>query len=1088
MNEKFGSLLETRTRLIHSTLVFIFTGISILPVSVEGMGNHNRSTGTVSNPQFIVSSGNANMVDGVVIVKFIAPQAIPRGMSRTGLSSLDRILDAQSAYDVEQAFPLRNRALGPKGSELRKVYYVRYGSGESPRSVALKIARDPNVEFAIPWYLHRVTGLEARQADRTIQGTAATPNDPLYPNMTHLAQIQLPAAWDSVKAQDGDVVIAIVDGGTDWRHEDLQANIWTNPGEIADNGIDDDGNGFVDDVHGWNFADDSNDPTGLSTTPVNAWHGTAVAGVASAVTDNGIGIAGSSWNAQLMPVNISCVSDTFLCYGDEGIIYAALNGADIINASWGSAYADITPFEEQLLLFYYQLLADFLAENGALLISSAGNGGENNDVVLNLPAGAPGVLAVSAIRKADDIKSGFSNYGVSVDVFTPGEFINTTAPDNQYSSDAHGTSFSAPLAVGTAALVKARFPHLSPYQLAQQVRVTADPIDDLNPNFTGLMGKGRVNAYRAVTDTAIPAIRILGTLYLDSDEDGYIESGETVYVRVVLANYLADATNVEVALSQDDPNVKITSGYNTIPSLLSGAIAYADFQFKVDQVDMDYFLRFILDISAGSYQDRDLVRLYANEPIVLTHDTGPLRVSLTEEGNIGWIGFAYESPGQGFVYNGTNLLFEGGLLVGTSSSSVSDCIRGVDDKLEKDFEALPGSELMIAPGQAANEEGSVVLTDQLASLPLGLIIRQDSYADNSSNNNDFVIFSYIITNSSESALSNLYAGLFFDWDINQGAADFARFDQARQMGIVQDDYTSPTFLAATRLLTSTGGLSYRAIDNAGEIYGGDAGNGFTAAEKWAFLSSGIQTRDLDTMDVSTLTASGPYTMQPGQSIEIAFAVIAAGSQAALETNADNARTFWDNAISPSLTSHSPVFLTTLPDTTIVSINTLTFTYVAEDADGDNLTFSLVDPPLNATIGSETGVLTFQPDIDQTGTFIITVTVSDDTYSSTTSDTVTVEPTFYLYQNYSNPFHLSSATGETTIPYQLRRPVQVRLTIYDILGREVKTLMNDEPQEAGKHTAVWNGRDNRGRRVSTGLYLYRIQAGGFTATRKLVLLK
>ncbi len=1086
-------------------LGLLLSGTLLLPAAVAGVGNRDGGAGAANSPLRIVGAGDARMVDGVVIVKFAAPQAIGKGVSRTGLSSLDRILDAQGAYAIERAFPLPDRALGPKGMELQRVYYVRYGSGENPRSVALKIARDPGVEYAVPQYVHRIDDPPPSQPVRANRNIAVDPNDPLYSDMTHLAHIRAPEAWGEVKGEDGNVVIAIVDGGTDWQHEDLVDNIWQNLGEDADgdghtleyvdgewvldpgdlDGKDNDLNEFTDDLIGWNFANDSNDPTGLSSAPLNAEHGTAVAGVASAVTDNGIGIAGAAWNAQIMPINVSWVLDSFIYYGYEGIIYAALNGADIINASWGSRYDDITPFEERLLLEWHQLLTDFLAEYGALLVSSAGNAWENNDTVLNLPAGAPHVLAVGATGKVNDIKAGWSNYGVSVDVFAPGVSIDATAPDNDYFSNVSGTvsgtSFSAPLVSGIAALVKTRFPYLSPDQLAQQLRVTADPIDNDNLSLKGLLGKGRVNAYRAVTDSTIPAIRIAGVSFQDSDADGRIESGETVDVTVALTNYLADAHAVTLNLILDDPKVTITNGESSITSLPSGKTAYADFRFTVDQVGKEYPLRFILDITSGGYQDRDLIRLYANEPLVLTHNTDSLRVSLTEEGNIGWIGFAEVSPGEGFVYHDTNLLFEGGLLVGTSSSRVSDCIRGVNEKLEMDFGSPPGSEMVIAPGQVANEEGSVVLTDHLASLPLGVTIQQDSYADNRPDYNDFVIFRYIITNSGESTLSNLYAGLFFDWDLNEYAADFARFDQARRMGIVQNKYSNPTYLAATRLLTGTDSLSYRSIDNYGEIYGGDTGDGFTTSEKWSFLSGGIQTTSLNAVDVSTMTAAGPFVIEPGQAVQVAFAVIGAGSQTALETSADNAQQFWN----------TPVFTTVLPDTTILSNETLAFAFSACDLEGDKLAFSPVDPPQNASIDSETGLLTFQPPIDlkaELTTFIITVAVSDGVFSSTTSAEVTVEKVSdLLSQNYPNPLDLSGGKKETMIEYYLTVPGNVKLVVYDLLGREVKTLVN-ETREAGPHPVSWNARDNQGRLVSAGLYLYRIQAGDFIATRKLVVLK
>src|SRR5262249_41755021 len=145
----------------------------------------------------------------------------------------------------------------------------------------------------------------------------ATPNDPSYVfQANYFNSMKFPASWDIAKGSQGQAIVALVDGGTQWLHPDLQANVWTNPGEIPGNGIDDDHNGFIDDVHGWNFANDSNDPTGLPATPTNGAHGTHTAGIACAVTDNGAGVAGTSWNAKLMPINASSPSnDNIIAFG-----------------------------------------------------------------------------------------------------------------------------------------------------------------------------------------------------------------------------------------------------------------------------------------------------------------------------------------------------------------------------------------------------------------------------------------------------------------------------------------------------------------------------------------------------------------------------------------------------------------------------------------------------------------------------------------------------------------------------------------------------------------------------------------------------
>jgi hypothetical protein len=964
----------------------------------DASSSANRSSGTSQ----IVRDGRIAMQKDVVIIKFAATAALSKSMLRTANPSLHKLFQKHGVTSYESAYSIPEFSLIPESQDLQRIYYLYYQSGENPRQVAAKLSRHRDIEYAVPKYYHRINddpSISQAQIDNLL-GTI--PNDSLFSQMTHLNLIRAPEAWDVVKGDTGGVVIAIVDGGTDWHHEDLFDNIWTNPGEIPDNGVDDDGNGFIDDVHGWNFAEGGGDPTGLVATPLNAAHGTAVAGVASAVTNNLIGISGVSWNAQVMPVNSSCAADSFICYGYDGMLYAALSGADIINASWGSAYEQLTAFEERELLSFTDDIISFVTANGAIVVSSAGNDIANADEILSLPGGDPHVLAVGATMKASDQLAWFSNYGVSVDVFAPGIFIESTIPENAYTMGASGTSFSSPLVAGAAALVKTRFPHFSPDQLAAQVRITADAIDYANPELAGLLGRGRINTYEAVTTTNSPAVRIVNASFRESGQDGIIDGGDTVVVSVNLTNHLATVANLSLQLENDDPDVEILISAATISSLPTGDTSGVDFQFVLDpSVYEERTLRFIVAMNSGSYHDRDLLRVYANEPIIVTHDTGVLQVSLTSEGNIGWTGFADASPGDGFIYNGTNLLFEGGLLVGVSSDQVSDCIRGIDELLEQDFRLQEGSDVLLTSGDVAAEEGKVTLIDDRADQPLGIVIQQRSYADNQSGKDEFIIFSYSITNASDHPLSDLYIGQFFDWDLRADALDYARFDSQRNMGYVMNSHTYPSTLVATYLLNHQDNLTYRAIDNPDEIYGGDSGDGFTPREKWTFLSGHFQNQTLEATDVSTITGAGPFYLPPNESIRIAFAVVAAEGVTEVKSNADQALALWDNTIHPH---------------------------------------ELLE-----------GVTTY-----------------------------------YLSQNFSNPFS-PVKEASTTILYSLIKPSNVRLAVFDLLGREVRVL-DSGFKEDNEHTVRWNGKDNLGKLVSSGIYIYRLEVDGQTFSRKLVVLK
>ena len=230
-------------------------------------------------------------------------------------------------------------------------------------------------------------------------------------NGTNDADIDALDAWD-VTAGSTDVVVAVIDSGIDINHPDLQANIWINPGETPDNGIDDDGNGYVDDVIGWDFLISDNDPRDAHG------HGTHVAGTIAAIGDNNRGVTGVSWSAKIMALRfldawgLGSTADAI-----AAIEYANEKGADVINNSWGGGG-------------YVQALKDAIEASNAVVVCAAGNSSRNNDVISHYPSSfdSANIIAVAASDQ-DDGLAGFSNYGaVSVDVAAPGTNIYSAAP------------------------------------------------------------------------------------------------------------------------------------------------------------------------------------------------------------------------------------------------------------------------------------------------------------------------------------------------------------------------------------------------------------------------------------------------------------------------------------------------------------------------------------------------------------------------------------------------------------------------------------------------------------------------------------
>jgi len=341
------------------------------------------------------------------------------------------------------------------------------------------------------------------------------PSDANYNQQWYLKKIKAQEAWD-IKKESPQVIIAILDTGVDIDHPDLRDNIWINDDEIAGNGRDDDSNGFIDDVNGWDFVNNIPDPNpkfneGFTDIGIN--HGTVVAGVAAAQGNNTFGIAGVTWQAQIMPLKVladngeGTVEDVI-----RGIDYAIKNKADIINLSF-------------MGVGFSQSLQDAIARAyraGIIIVAAAGNENEQGQGVsldkekiypICYDGGENMVIGVAA-TDAIDQKAQFSNYGFAcIDITAPGTSFFGLAvyePTRSYANQVfnsyyegfwNGTSMAAPLVSGSLALVKAANPKLSREQVIDILYDNADNISRLNPSYLGQLGRGRINLFAAVQES-----------------------------------------------------------------------------------------------------------------------------------------------------------------------------------------------------------------------------------------------------------------------------------------------------------------------------------------------------------------------------------------------------------------------------------------------------------------------------------------------------------------------------------------------------------------------------------------------------------
>ncbi len=421
---------------------------------------------------------------------------------RADQASLFRL---QSKYGVESRGPVFRRvheqlrqgrlsiASGEdalRSQELLRVYVLQ--TERDVQAACAELKADPAVEHAQPNYIYY---------------PCRSPNDPEFPDQYAHQLIQMEDAWD-LSTGSKDIVVAIIGTGADVNHPDLKDNIWVNPGEIAGNKIDDDGNGFVDDVYGWNFeaADGSMEPQDS--------HETQVAGVIGGVGNNGKGVTGVNWQCSIMVLQLSLDYKSSEVAG--ALDYAAANGARIVNMSFGG---DVFGPEGDRVV---NTAIDNAYERGVLLVASAGN---SNTSRVNFPAGYPNVLAVASTN-GEDVKTGHSTFGTWVDIAAPGTDIVTTTLDDEYVATA-GTSFSAPYVAAVAALLFSHHPDLTSIEARAILENTIDPVyyGDVDPN-QGYIGTGRVNAYKALLAADEP--QPLSEIFVPLANQVYADDGNAI--------------------------------------------------------------------------------------------------------------------------------------------------------------------------------------------------------------------------------------------------------------------------------------------------------------------------------------------------------------------------------------------------------------------------------------------------------------------------------------------------------------------------------------------------------------------------------
>jgi serine protease len=917
---------------------------------------------TVSlSAQQIIHNGKMIYLSNTLIVKVENSSTLPQ---------LKNMLAKHAISNVTEIFPTKGILTKNYNSHsLAEIYLIKYNAKENPAELAAKVAKLPGILWAEPKYVRRI---------------CFVPNDSIFTigDQDNLLQIGSAQAWD-ITTGNKNIIIGIVDTGVDWGHPDLAANIYMENDSL---------------IPGSDLGNLDNDPS-EDINQVGKYHGTHIAGIASAVTNNEIGIASMGFNCMILPVKTSkegCFDSAgfpLILYGFEGIKWAADHGAKVINCSWGG-YGFSS---------YEQSIIDYVLEKGSVVVASQGN---DSSSACFYPANYDGVLSVGWLNTGSGVKTihPHTNFGEKVMVFAPGSKIYSTWQRPTQSSagiykTAYGSSQAAPHVSGLAGLVWSEFPSYSPIQVVERIRVTSDYIDDYNASsYKNFLGHGVINASRAVNKSfnAISVrannIRFNG----NGNREKLFGPGEEIYVRADFTNYLAMIDDITITLTTTDSFVTFeNSTFNTGPMDTMTTISNDQNKFKfriAANTPNDHIIRFLLKYSNGAdYNDFQSTSIKIINTYY-THKNNNITFTLTSKGTLGFNDYPYNIAGEGFKYRGSgNLMLEGALMYGISSSQVMNEARILDSQKKNFIYEGP----MKIFSSLKDYVGSTCFSDSGAGTDaLGIKVTQLSRTLSTPPENNYIFLRCELQNETSQDIDHLYAGYFIDWNISENdyEADSTYFDTTKNVAIACNTKNSASPYIAMALTSAGEKCGFYAIDNkitSGPVQISD-NDGFTDAEKWYTLSNGLKQISAGISDISYVISAGPYNIQAGQFVVAQF-IIAGGStlQEALQAIKEGRIRYGD-----------------------------------EEDPEESIPF-----------------------------------------------------TFQLYQNYPNPFNLS-----TTIKYELPKRLRSKIEIFDILGRNSITLVN-EIKEKGSNYVIWNAQN-----FASGIYFYRLQAGNNIEVKKLLLLK
>lgn len=1049
---------------------------------------------------------------------------------KTNIVEINEKMDDLAALNIHQWLPNARPEDRDGDIFLNRYYVIQF---ESSR-------------IDLPAMVKDVVQLESiRTAEEmTINRPTYVPNDPRWGQQYFLPTIEADLAYDiwdieggeiPGQVEDGEIVIGIVDDAIDWDHPDLINNLWQNLDEDADgdgsvleysggswqfdpddiNGVDDDGDGYVDNFIGWDFADSDNDPM-YTTTSLS--HGTPVSGSATAQTNNGSGVASVGWSVKFMPFRCSD-NGTYISYGYNGILAAAQMGANVINCSWGGFGGG-----------NQSVINNVYNNYGCVIVASAGNGGTdgNTNFDYHTPSGLDNVISVSATGPNDNFGC-WATGGETVDLCAPGESIMATTLGGGY-GNSWGTSFSSPITAGAAALLWSRFPDAENDWIVDRIISTTDEFSDMTGScqgnsLEGMLGTGRLNVFKALSAGIFPSLTIDGMNFQnDTDGDGVFNPGEQVKLKLIIANGegWADAENVVCTIESTDDRIAVLD--NTIT--FDNPIPAGESSFTL----IDHFLLYAFDdASLGSIPCIVTLTAGTSEPYYEVQFEVNIELSLNQ--------FGYPIPG--IVVKSSPLIAD------LDGNSLSEIYFGGDDDNLHGYQ-IAGLELYGFPIEAddnvrsspaagdvdgdgnheivfgsndgnlyvVNTNGTQVLTyatsDEIYGTPALGNFDSDEALEiifttyNGSNgkvygiNSDGTSLDGFPVDLSEkmmvgAALGDLEGDGALDivvatWDDNIYALNSDGTVKAGFPVATSHRFNAPPTLAN---LDGDADLEIIAGNDDGDLYvlhhDGSSMNSFSTGDD---IRGGISVADLDgdgSLEIlivgynDHLHVWNPTSNSelPGFPIDLGYNSLSGPAMADLDNDGDLEIVTAMKQGTVFVFHHDGSNFPSFP--TSVSGDIESSPAIGDlDNDGDyEIVIGTTQGLQVFDIKSEKGDLAswkmHRGNLHRTGYLDLTLASVED-------GELAIPIKFEVSSNYPNPFNPA-----THIDIAIPENGNLNVSVFDLSGRLINTLVNDKVN-AGNYTVTWHGKNHLGQNVPSGVYLMKIVSGNQFKTKKMALIK